>query len=90
MLRISHISVSFVTGLFFGLATVFVLCSISTLLAYSLGRSISIPFVYRAWFTEENGMPALNFMPHGSGILVASTLIAVAYAAWAELGRQER
>lgn len=90
MSRISEISISLVTGLFFGLATVFVLCSVSTLLAYPLDWSISIPFVYQAWFTEENGMPALNFVPHGSGILAASALIAVAYAARAELGRQER
>lgn len=67
-------------GLALGVAVVFLAVVGAVAFAYATGVDVIIPGVFEGWFTQENGLPALNFRPNGIGIIVAVVVIAVLFA----------
>lgn len=47
--------------------------------AYVTATAVHFPGIIQAWFTTENGMPALNFEPNFAGMLVWVGVVAAAY-----------
>jgi hypothetical protein len=45
--------------------------------AWMTTTEVHVPGIIKAWFTEENGAPALNFEPNGTGMLVVIAICAV-------------
>jgi len=67
-------------GLALGVAVVFLAVVGAVAFAYTTGADVLIPGVFEGWFTEENGLPALNFRPNAIGIGTAVLVIAVLFA----------
>lgn len=77
---IARFSGRLLAGLALGIAVLFLAVVGAVAFAYTTGTDVLIPGVFEGWFTEENGLPALNFRPNGIGMLVAVLAIAVLFA----------
>lgn len=47
--------------------------------AYLTYGVVELPGIFKGWITEENGFPALNFIPNGIGMLTAIVAIGAAF-----------
>ena len=66
-----------ITGVFTGAAILFIALIACVGYAWMSKTEVAIPGVFRAWFTSENSVPALNFEPNGVGMLVVVLVITV-------------
>ena len=69
-----------ITGLFLGVAVLFLAIVCVVGFAFATTGSAALPGVFEAWVGSENDMPALSFAPNGIGMLVFVLLIAGVYA----------
>lgn len=76
-----------VIGCLAGLALLFIVLVTSIGYAYTTSNSVNLPGIVEAWFTIENGFPALNFNPDFTGMAVFIGFVAVAFcfATWYRL-----
>ena len=65
-----------------GLSAVFLVSAVLVGLAFATDRVVFLPWVLRVWVTSENGLPAVNVVPNGSGILLGVALVALVSAVW--------
>lgn len=56
-------------------STLFVVCVAAAAIGWSTGEAVSVPFVFDVRVAEENGVPAVSFVPHFTGMLVVGLLI---------------
>ena len=66
-----------ITGIFAGAAILFIGLIACAGYAWMSKNEVALPGVFRAWFTSENDLPALNFEPNGVGMLVVVLVITV-------------
>jgi hypothetical protein len=80
MNQIARFAGRLLAGLGIGIAVVFLAVVGAVAFAYATGTDVLIPGVFEGWFTQENGLPALNFRPNGIGIVVVVVVIAGLFA----------
>ncbi|WP_138419351.1 hypothetical protein [Sinomonas gamaensis] len=66
---LTRIVVSALSGLVLGAAVLVIVLVGSTAFAWATGTRAFLPGIFEAWVTEENGMPAVNFVPNLWGML---------------------
>lgn len=72
---------SVISGALLGIALLFLAIAASVSIGFATNGKAFIPGVFEAWFTTENDMPALNFIPNGIGMSAFIVLTAIAYTA---------
>jgi hypothetical protein len=72
----SKMITALVGGFVTGVCLLFIALVAAVGFAYVTTQSVHLPGIIHAWFTTENGMPALNFEPNFIGMLVAVLLVA--------------
>lgn len=79
-------------GLVTGICLLFIVLVAAVGFAYVTTQSVHLPGIINAWFTTENGMPALNFEPNFVGMLVAVLVVAavIVVVAWMRLTADPR
>ncbi|MDQ4502775.1 hypothetical protein [Sinomonas sp. ASV322] len=81
-------------GLVVGVSVLVLGLVASMAFAWSTGTRANLPGIFEAWLTEENGMPAVNFVPHPWGmlavILVVTALVVVGSLRRRSAGSAER
>lgn len=58
-----------IEGILAGISLLFIGSVAAVGFAYTMEKSVHLPGLFKAWFTTENGMPALNFDPNFLGML---------------------
>ncbi|MEA5454632.1 hypothetical protein SPF06_07845 [Sinomonas sp. JGH33] len=90
---IARVVLSALGGLFVGASVLVVGLAASVAFAWATGTRAYLPGVFEAWFTEENGMPAVNFIPNQWGMLAVvlgvAALVVVASVRRRSAGRAE-
>jgi hypothetical protein len=66
---LTRIVVSALSGMVLGAAVLIIVLVGSTGFAWATGTRAFLPGIFEAWVTEENGMPAVNFVPNLWGML---------------------
>jgi hypothetical protein len=79
MNKAAKIIVSSITGLVLGVATLFLALVAVSAFAFATDGEALIPGVFKAWFTTDNDLPALNFEPSGIGMMVFIVIVAAVY-----------
>ncbi|KGJ81779.1 hypothetical protein GY21_01510 [Cryobacterium roopkundense] len=69
------IILSVFTGLVLGVTLVFLTLVAAVTYAFATGTTATVPGMLTAWFTTENNLPALNFEPNGTGLMVAVFIV---------------
>ncbi|WP_133520235.1 hypothetical protein [Curtobacterium flaccumfaciens] len=74
-------------GIILGITTAF-LAMLATVLVAALSESpASIPLVFSASVGEENGLPSVEFLPNGLGLLAVIAVVALLYT-WVRIRAQ--
>lgn len=66
-------------GVALGVSVLFLGLVAASSFAFTSDGEVYLPGVFRAWFTQENGLPAMNFAPNFSGMAIVVIAIALAY-----------
>lgn len=78
------------TGILLGVAVLFLALVSTGATAWFTDGPATIPGILRVWFSEENGTRAMNFKPHGIGMLTFILIIAALYFSASFLRRSAR
>lgn len=68
-----------ILGLLLGAAVVFIVLACGVGYAFFSGQQLVLPGLLEAWFTTENGLPALNFRPQFTGMAIAVAAVALLF-----------
>lgn len=76
-----------VSGVFAGVALLFIMVVSSIGYTYVTTDSVNLPGIVHAWFAIENGLPALNFNPNftGMAVFIGFVIVAFCFATWYRL-----
>lgn len=75
----TRIVLSAIGGILIGCAVLVIVLIGSVAFAWATGTRAYLPGVFDAWITEENGMPAVNFVPNALGMLAVVVVIAAGF-----------
>ncbi|WP_415854501.1 hypothetical protein [Sinomonas sp. G460-2] len=76
----ARIVLSALGGIFVGVAVLVIVLIASVGFAWATGTRAFLPGIFEAWFTEENGLPAVDFEPNPWGMLVVVLLVSASTA----------
>jgi hypothetical protein len=74
-----RIVLSAIGGAVIGGAILVIVLIGSVAFAWATGTRAYLPGVFDAWITEENGMPAVNFVPNPWGMLAVVVVISAGF-----------
>jgi hypothetical protein len=87
MLMLTRLVIAALSGMVLGGAVLIIVLVGSVAFAWATGTEASLPGIFEAWVTEENGMPAVNFVPNPWGMLAVVLGIAAGLV-WVSLRRR--
>lgn len=76
MEKFGKVLIATILGGVLGVSLLVIVTVAGSIYAYFAKVDLLIPGVLRAWFTEENGLPAFNFAPHAVGMLTVIVMVA--------------
>lgn len=76
---ITRILLSAIVGIVVGCAVLVLVLMASVAFAWATGTRAYLPGVFDAWITQENGMPAVNFIPGPWGMLAVVLVISACF-----------
>ncbi|MCH6470980.1 hypothetical protein [Sinomonas terrae] len=77
----ARVVLSALGGLFVGMAVLVIVLIAAVAFGWATGTRAYLPGIFEAWFTEENGLPAVNFVPNAWGMLAVVLVVSAASAA---------
>lgn len=79
-----------IVGALLGVAGLFLAIVAAIGYAYVTEDMALLPWVVTAWFTTEDGLPAMNFVPNALGMLGVIVVVATGYVFVASRSRKPR
>ena len=84
---IARMVISSLGGLILGCAVLVIALVGSVAFAWATGTRAYLPGIFEAWITEENGMPAVNFVPSLWGMLAVILLVSACFV-WVSMRKR--